>query len=274
MIKVVVSDMDGTLFAKHRETLFDLSQRNEEALENWRKLKRKFYVASGRTILYGQRVLEKYGFEDVKVGGYNGAVYYDNGHIVYQHCCQKEDLVEIIHIVLQEFPTHLNVQLQTLDSQRVFLHPNQQQAQFYRKECQAIGLGRVSDDALDLALATKPLQGAKLSILFDDPQITLACQKRLQEQFVNRYFVTTSNPHLIEIGNLLGNKGIFIQTLCKQINITSDEIAVIGDGENDLEMFDYSDHCFAMASGNPEVIRRAKYVVEDVAECLQLCAKL
>ena len=33
MIKILISDMDGTLFAGHGKTVFDLTQRNNEALE-------------------------------------------------------------------------------------------------------------------------------------------------------------------------------------------------------------------------------------------------
>lgn len=55
MIKVIVSDMDGTLFKDHKETIFNLSDRNEEALSNIQKANVAFYVASGRMYSYGKK---------------------------------------------------------------------------------------------------------------------------------------------------------------------------------------------------------------------------
>lgn len=79
MIKVIISDMDGTLFYGHGRTIFDLTHRNELALKRCQKHNVSFFVASGRTVGYGQRLLQKYGFANEIVGGFNGAVCVDNG---------------------------------------------------------------------------------------------------------------------------------------------------------------------------------------------------
>ena len=80
-----------------------------------------------------------------------------------------------------------------------------------------------------------------------------------------------SNSRTIEICNKDANKGVFIQYLLNHYHYTKDEIAVIGDALNDGAMFPYVTHSFAMESGNEEIKRKAKYIVKDVAECIDIC---
>ena len=62
MIKWIVSDLDGTLFEGHGETVFDLCPANEAALKALQRQGIEFCVASGRMIGYGIHLLENMGF--------------------------------------------------------------------------------------------------------------------------------------------------------------------------------------------------------------------
>ncbi len=57
MIKWIVSDLDGTLFEGHGETVFDLSPANEAALQAVQNAGIEFSAASGRMIGYGIHLL-------------------------------------------------------------------------------------------------------------------------------------------------------------------------------------------------------------------------
>ena len=81
MIKWIVSDLDGTLFEGHGETVFDLCPANEAALKALQRQGIEFCVASGRMIGYGIHLLEKYGFRAIRAAGFNGAVCYDQGQV-------------------------------------------------------------------------------------------------------------------------------------------------------------------------------------------------
>ena len=83
-----------------------------------------------------------------------------------------------------------------------------------------------------------------------------------------------SNSRTIEICNKDANKGVFIQYLLNHYHYTKDEIAVIGDALNDGAMFPYVTHSFAMESDNEEIKRKAKYIVKDVAECIDICLNI
>ena len=103
MIKWIVSDLDGTLFEGHGETVFDLSPANEAALQAVQNAGIEFSAASGRMIGYGIHLLEKYGFPQIRTAGFNGAVCYDQGN---QHTDTIENIKlffdgEIIHPKIQ-----------------------------------------------------------------------------------------------------------------------------------------------------------------------------
>ena len=89
MIKWIVSDLDGTLFEGHGETVFDLSPANEAALQAVQNAGIEFSAASGRMIGYGIHLLEKYGFPQIRTAGFNGAVCYDQGQFVVTHALAR-----------------------------------------------------------------------------------------------------------------------------------------------------------------------------------------
>ena len=49
--------------------------------------------------------------------------------------------------------------------------------------------------------------------------------------------------------------------MAQHLNISREEIACIGDGENDLTMFDASGIKFAMGNAVPELRRKADYIL-------------
>ena len=272
MIRMIVSDMDGTLFYGHGPSLFDLTERNEQALQRCRQAGIGFSVASGRTALYGETVLRKYGLPHPIVGGFNGAVCVDNGVTQYALTCDCARMREVVCQLSTVEPV-LCVQAQDLDSCRIFLDPSHSEAQRYRKECRQTGLGSVAEKPLLDVLDQQPeLQIGKLSVLFADTRSCRQWQQRLQAQLAESYYVVnTGRGDLLEIGRRDGNKGTFIRYLSETYGYTPQQIAVIGDAENDLQMFAGSAHRFVMAHADPQVKRREDHVVDGVATCIDWC---
>lgn len=104
MIKWIVSDLDGTLFEGHGETVFDLSPANEAALQAVQNAGIEFSAASGRMIGYGIHLLEKYGFPQIRTAGFNGAVCYDQGQFVVTHALAIRQIRQIVEITRKAFP--------------------------------------------------------------------------------------------------------------------------------------------------------------------------
>jgi hydroxymethylpyrimidine pyrophosphatase-like HAD family hydrolase len=62
------------------------------------------------------------------------------------------------------------------------------------------------------------------------------------------------------------NKGTFVQTIARRLGVSSDQIATIGDMQNDLAMFEVSGTSFAMGNATDDVKRRATHVTSSNEE--------
>lgn len=75
--------------------------------------------------------------------------------------------------------------------------------------------------------------------------------------------VKVSGANWVDVSNLNAHKGYALQKVMEQYNISSNEIMVFGDYNNDLEMLQLSDYSFAMANAHPNVLKTAKYTTSS-----------
>ena len=75
-----------------------------------------------------------------------------------------------------------------------------------------------------------------------------------------------SQRYYLDITHPLANKGVALSELSELLTVPLTEIAVIGDGGNDIPMFERG--CFSIAMGNarPEVQRSADVVTDTNRE--------
>ena len=272
MIKWIVSDLDGTLFEGHGETVFDLSPANEAALQAVQNAGIEFSAASGRMIGYGIHLLEKYGFPHIRTAGFNGAVCYDQGQFVVTHALAIRHIRQIVEITRKACPQCTMIQVQGLNSERILANLQDPIAEHYRKECAKLGIGQVMDFTLDQYLDdSQGILAGKLSLTFDSQEACLAARRQLSEPLDHSCFIAQSGERLLEIGSGSAHKGVFIDYLKQTYSLRANEIAVIGDSLNDAEMFAGADHTFAMQSGSPELQRKAGHIVESAADAINWC---
>jgi hypothetical protein len=62
------------------------------------------------------------------------------------------------------------------------------------------------------------------------------------------------------------NKGTFVRTIARQLGISTDLVATIGDMGNDLAMFRVSGASFAMGNATDDVKRQATHVTSSNEE--------
>lgn len=66
----------------------------------------------------------------------------------------------------------------------------------------------------------------------------------------------------LDITSLTANKGTAIKKIQESLNISPDETLVFGDYLNDLEMMQNANHSYAMKNAHPEIISASKFVTE------------
>jgi Cof subfamily protein (haloacid dehalogenase superfamily) len=78
--------------------------------------------------------------------------------------------------------------------------------------------------------------------------------------------VARSQPYYVDFTHPLANKGAALTALAALLAIPAAEIAVIGDGDNDVAMFERSGLSIAMGNAGPQVQRAADFVTDRNSE--------
>jgi Cof subfamily protein (haloacid dehalogenase superfamily) len=89
------------------------------------------------------------------------------------------------------------------------------------------------------------------------------CERDVRAALAGQATVARSQPYYLDITHLQANKGEAISTIAKLLAVPLAEIAVIGDGRNDVAMFERSGLSIAMGNASPEVQRAADFVTES-----------
>lgn len=83
--------------------------------------------------------------------------------------------------------------------------------------------------------------------------------KEILQQYV--HFSASYSKYYVEIYSKETSKGNALKALAKQLHIKKEDIACIGDGENDLSMFEVSGLKFAMGNAVEELKQKADFIL-------------
>jgi Cof subfamily protein (haloacid dehalogenase superfamily) len=94
----------------------------------------------------------------------------------------------------------------------------------------------------------------------DDYDRVARCETAVHEQFGARVSASRSQPYYLDVTNPAANKGVVVGRLSHHYQIPLEQIATLGDGANDVLMFERSGLSIAMGNASEEVRRQATYV--------------
>ncbi len=78
---------------------------------------------------------------------------------------------------------------------------------------------------------------AKIVDVSDDRKRIRLCEADAQATFGQRATAATSQPYYLDVANRDANKGAVVDFLSRHMDMTTEQIATIGDQENDVLMF-------------------------------------
>lgn len=271
MIKLIVSDMDGTLFNSNQE----ISPYNLAAIQNAKKNGVQFMIATGRSMETMQPTLDKYEL-DCSLILMNGAEVRDEQHNIISTMNIDENIFpDIIKRMeemgyIPEITTNDGVQIcGTIEQMELTMG--------YRMMCldrthtltleQAIELGKNSvfmsvltrNESLDELLAKK-LEMRKIIVFNPDSSINEKNRKQLIKEF-SHLSIVSSYPENIEVNAKEAKKGIALEVAIEKMGYSKDEVAVFGDGLNDISMFELFPNSYAPTNAEYDVKRKAKEVI-------------
>jgi Cof subfamily protein (haloacid dehalogenase superfamily) len=107
---------------------------------------------------------------------------------------------------------------------------------------------------------------AKIVGVSNDFGLLANCERDVQTALADQASVARSQPYYLDITHPLANKGAALLEFAKLLAVPLAEIAAIGDGGNDVAMFERSGLSIAMGNAAPEVQRAADFVTESNRE--------
>ncbi len=107
---------------------------------------------------------------------------------------------------------------------------------------------------------------AKIVGVSNNFDLLARCEDDVRAALADSASVVRSQPYYLDITHPLANKGAAFTEIAKLLRIPLSEIAAIGDGANDVAMFERSGLSIAMGNASAQVRHAADFVTESNSE--------
>lgn len=241
MIKLIVTDMDGTLLNDEKK----IDESFWEVHKKITDLGIKFVVASGRqyfNIIKNFERLDK----NIIVLAENGAIIMEDEKELYSKPLKREDAIELLKIG-RTLPT---ANLIFCGKKKAYLEDGnpkliKEVEKYYTKFEIVEDLTKVDDEALKITICD--LVGAEEN------------SYKGYKDYYDKFKVSVSGEIWMDITDKNINKGIALESLQNKLGIGRSETMVFGDYLNDYELLKQADYSFAMDNAHPELKKIANY---------------
>ncbi len=237
MIKIIASDLDGTL----------LNEKSIISEETWKMIKASqkagicWIIATGRSMKTAGSLVRQ---ADIRCDYVllNGAEFrIEDGTIICQRSIQKVAAEKIIQILFQN---NLNFEINTSEGD-------------FSTDCEFCNTAK---PIIKEEFKKKNLDIQKIFI-FSESEKELE-RIKLYIYKISDITVTSSASWNMEITGKDADKGNMLKTAIEYYGIDKDELLVFGDGENDRVMFESFPHSRAMGNASDELKKIAEKVIE------------
>jgi Cof subfamily protein (haloacid dehalogenase superfamily) len=249
LCSLVVSDVDGTLITPDHE----ITPRAKRAVLRLKEHAIGFTIASSRPPR-GLEMLLKALDIVLPFAPFNGAQMTSPEGEVIEKQVIAVPLISRVWSIAEAF--HLN--LWTYHDWEWFAR---RRDEFVEREEHTVGFKARIVEQIEDCFEDCP----KLTIV-GMPEMVALCTQRIRQELGTELAVTQSQPRFIDITVKSANKGSVIMSLSGILQIPVAQIAVIGDGPNDVEMFARAGLSIAMGNASEVVKKAARCVTTSNAE--------
>ena len=269
MIKLIASDMDGTLLnTKHK-----ISEENLKAIKKAEKLGIKFAIATGRMYEDVKPLLKEYNLKCQCIV-LNGGEYIDEeGKVLEGIYIEKEKVREIIGMIIKEnivAEIYTSKGLYTVNSKEETLVEVAYRIIAYDPETsfeEALKLAESHPHYKNLnyiqnidEFLNSNIKIGKFVTFYNDEETTFSVKRKLES--IGGLAISSTFTKNIEINNEKAQKGIILTKVAEKLGIKKEEVMVIGDSFNDYSMFTEFTESFAMGNAVPKIKETAKYITD------------
>ena len=270
MIKLIASDMDGTLLNDDHM----ISEENLKAIRKAQEMGRHFTIVTGRDYGAVKSYLEECNLKCECILS-NGAEYRDiNGNIIESVYMNKES-AKITFDILNE--ANLCIQLMTNNGSYITNKESDKKAiidrfklfnpkmseeeveEFVAKFHKERGMKEI-DNIYEIL--ESDIEILKIVTFDNDEKLIAELKDKLREN-ASDLAVASTFSNDIEISDIKAQKGLILAKTIKKMGIDKSEVIVLGDSFNDYSMFTEFENSYAMENAIPEIKEIAKYITDS-----------
>ena len=243
MIKLVVSDVDGTLVPDGS------SEVNPQLFQVFLKLREKgiqVAIASGRSWASIERA-----FEPVK-----HKIFYISNNGAYLGCCGRSLFVTsidrgLLEELIQAGRRYPDLAMTFAGENGDYVEEGHEKLYRWLTESYRFKVTKVKD--------LLEIQEPCLKLSFYKEEGIEKAGQELYEQFKDRLKITIAGDMWMDCMDTRVNKGQAVKCLQESLGILPEETVAFGDQLNDLEMLDRAYYSFAVANAREEVRKAARF---------------
>ena len=255
-IKLVVSDIDGTLLPKGG----NISEGSRRAVAECRRRGITFALASGRWFPTTVPIAEAVGCQGPLIVAGGGCVITMEGEILQEFTMDDDDARRTYDIIKDcggMITSYVNGAIYRMNAACLAKQPPEKVAYFGGDVWDV-----VDDDAS--RFENEGLTGVyKMEVYSDDPALLADMRAKLEAAGLS---VVSSTVKNIEISSPGGGKAQALKWLAEYLEIDRSQVMAFGDHINDIDMLQAAGVGVAMGNGEPEVKRVADLVAPPCAD--------
>ncbi len=255
MIRLFATDLDDTLLNKQKQ----IDEHNLRALEKLQQSGVQITVASGRNEVEIERVVKNIPGNYHRVCQNGAFIYLHSSESIYEKYFNPE-LAHQLYQVGKE--SGLFCFIATATDMYIA-----EKNDYLQRLTERVAVLLKYDPTVEQRLGTDLLP-SKFCYLANDEDLKIFA-KKLHETFPNQLETFISTPNCLDVMPIGVNKGNGVRHLAEHLGLSLNEVACIGDSENDVPMFQVIPHNFVMNVANPHVKATANRVVSSVAEAVE-----
>ncbi len=257
MIKLIASDLDGTLLQNGAQKLTDRAVRLIHELTQ----KGVYFVASSGRQFDNERRMFDAIKDEISYIAENGALCVHNGQVISRGTLDMDLAFRIIHEVKKEH--HFEIAVSREDA--CIIENND--PEFVNHILNVMrNTTKIVDDITKIE---GPILKVAICNMTDGPHIIDKYLKYLKDLFQSEVSVVTSGNIWIDFISPDINKGTALQKLIQMLGISPEECVAFGDQYNDVEMLQLAGTSYAMSNAAPGISYYADYVTDSVEDVLE-----
>ncbi|WP_189655122.1 HAD family hydrolase [Bacillus sp. HNG] len=258
MIKLIVSDLDGTLLQENNTVKSEDAEALKQALQEGLQIS----IATGRMDTEIKEVLTSIGqnFHRISQNGAFASTIDEKS--IFSRTFTTETAESIYKRVLD--PKFVTI-VCSYDTN--YTHENNEYVEGVQKRM-------FHPIIIDPEIGSKfnEVKPSKITLIGFENDI-IEIHKRLSNEFKDEVDIFISETHVLDIMPKQISKGNAIKKLLEDLSLKPEEMACIGDSFNDIPMFRLTPYSFVMSTAHDDVKKEAKFVVETVAEAVEMILK-